>query len=115
MSEREFAELVAWQYGINLSRTVHELTAMLSKRSQEQTAAQLRHSADAVPAQIADGRSSAHRTDRRRHMQMALSSLEDLELQLSRAHHAAGVSDTTVLNEKIARLRAMLTRLVATL
>jgi four helix bundle protein len=79
---RHYKELIIWQKGMELAKTVYELTASFPSEEKFGLASQMRSAAVSVPSNIAEGQARHGRGEFLQFLSHASGSLAELETQL---------------------------------
>jgi four helix bundle protein len=79
---RHYKELIIWQKGMELAKTVYELTASFPSEEKIGLASQMRRAAVSVPSNIAEGQARHGRGEFLQFLSHASGSLAELETQL---------------------------------
>jgi len=82
MKLRKYSELLAWQKAMDLAVEVYGLTGTFPPEERYGLARQLRECAVSVPSNIAEGQGRKSTREFRRHLSIAIGSLQELETQL---------------------------------
>jgi four helix bundle protein len=76
---RTYAELDVWQKSMDLVASIYEITASFPEREHFGLTAQVRRAAVSVPSNIAEGQGRKSTPEFRRHLSIALGSLNEIE------------------------------------
>jgi four helix bundle protein len=79
---RSYRDLVVWQLGMNLVRSIYELTGPFPRDELFGLTSQLRRAAISVPSNIAEGDARDSRKEYLHHLSISLGSLAEVETQL---------------------------------
>jgi four helix bundle protein len=83
MSEiRSYRDLIVWQLGIVLAKSIYELTKSFHRDEIYGLTAQLRRAAVSIPSNIAEGHARDSSKEFLHHISFALGSLAEVETQL---------------------------------
>jgi len=83
MSVSSYRELKVWQYGIELSESVYQVTGGFPKDELYGLTSQMRRAAVSIPSNIAEGHSRESTKEYLHHLSFALGSLAELETQIT--------------------------------
>jgi four helix bundle protein len=78
---QNFKDLKIWQKGIELVRTVYQITDSFPAKETYGLVNQMRRSMVSVPSNIAEGFARRHKTEYKQFLYIALGSLAELETQ----------------------------------
>jgi len=98
MTVRNYRDLVAWQQGMQLVKSVYELSEDWPSKELYGLTSQVRRAAISVPSNIAEGHGRRTTKDYLRHLDIAYGSLMEVETQLQIAH-ALGYLPEQVLTQ----------------
>lgn len=114
---KSYRDLKVWVKGIDLAKQVYELTSGFPKDEVYGLTSQMRRAAVSVPANIAEGHARQHRKEFRQFVYHSLGSLAELDTMRILAAHFGYLSngDSTCMENSIAELQKMLSRLAAAL
>ena len=114
---RNYRELIVWQDGIKLAKTVYKLTEKFPRQEVYALADQVRRAAVSVPSNIAEGQARKSPGDFRRFLHIALGSLAEVDTQLVLAQEFGYITkdDIDVMDEEIQGLRKKLYALMNSL
>ena len=114
---RNYRELIVWQDGIKLAKTVYKLTEKFPRQEVYALADQVRRAAVSVPSNIAEGQARKSPGDFRRFLHIALGSLAEVDTQLVLAQEFGYITkdDIDVMDEQIQGLRKKLYALMNSL
>ena len=106
MQIKSFRDFRVWQAGIELVRTVYELTSKFPRHEIYGLSGQMQRAAVSVPSNIAEGHTRESTKEYLQHLSIAQASLAELETQLEIAKQLRYVSedDATLLLDKISSL-----------
>lgn len=83
MSVSNYRELKVWQYGIELSESIYQVTTGFPKDELYGLTSQMRRAAVSIPSNIAEGHSRESTKEYLHHLSFALGSLAELETQIT--------------------------------
>ncbi|MBV6394936.1 MAG: hypothetical protein HFACDABA_00507 [Anaerolineales bacterium] len=114
---RNYRELIVWQDGIKLAKSVYKLTEKFPRQEVYALADQIRRAAVSVPSNIAEGQARKSPGDFRRFLHIALGSLAEVDTQLVLAQEFGYIAkeDIDVMDEQIQNLRKKLYALMNSL
>lgn len=114
---KNYRELIVWQDGIKLAKTVYKLTEKFPKHEIYALADQIRRAVVSVPSNIAEGQARKAPGDFRRFLHIALGSLAEVDTQLILAQEFDYLSkeDVDPLDGQIQDLRRKLYALINSL
>ena len=114
---KNYRELIVWQDGIKLAKTVYKLTGKFPKHEVYALADQIRRAVVSVPSNIAEGQARKAPGDFRRFLHIALGSLAEVDTQLILAQEFGYIDqkDVDLLDEQIQVLRRKLYALINSL
>jgi four helix bundle protein len=114
---RNYRDLIVWQEGIGLAKTIYELTENFPKHETYALADQIRRAVVSVPSNIAEGQARKAPGDFRRFLYIALGSLAEVDTQLVLAKEFGYLNESDVgeLYEQIQGLRKKLYALINSL
>jgi four helix bundle protein len=114
---RNYRDLIVWQDGIKLAKSVYKLTEKFPRQEVYALADQIRRAAVSVPSNIAEGQARKSPGDFRRFLHIALGSLAEVDTQLVLAQEFGYITkeDTDVMDEQIQGLRKKLYALMNSL
>lgn len=114
---KNYRELIVWQDGIKLAKTVYKLTGKFPKHEVYALADQIRRAVVSVPSNIAEGQARKAPGDFRRFLHIALGSLAEVDTQLILAQEFGYIDqkDVDLLDEQIQVLRKKLYALINSL
>jgi len=114
---KNYRELIVWQDGIKLAKTVYKLTEKFPKHEVYALADQIRRAVVSVPSNIAEGQARKSPGDFRRFLHIALGSLAEVDTQLILAQEFGYLNkeDIDTLDEPIQSLRKKLYALINSL
>lgn len=117
VSARNYRELIAWQEGIKLAKSIYKLTEKFPRQETYALADQIRRAAVSVPSNIAEGQARKAPADFRRYLHIALGSLAEVDTQAVLAQEFGYLSkeDVDALDEQIQGLRKKLYALINSL
>ncbi len=115
MMELSHKKLVVWKKSIELVNEIYTLTAKFPSAELHGITSQLRRSAVSIPSNIAEGSARTSNTERRRFLEIARSSLVELDTQLEIALNLQLCSDDDVqsISETMNRLFGLLSGLIS--
>lgn len=114
---RSYRDLVVWQKGIKLTKSVYALTRAFPDHETFALANQLQRAAVSVPSNIAEGQARQHTGEFRHFLYLALGSLAEVDTQLTIACELAYISPAesesvaTLITEMRKMLHALIKRL----
>jgi len=88
-----FRDLLVWQKGMELVTLVYSLIKLFPKDEQYALASQVKRSAVSIPSNIAEGFGRRHKQDYIRFLEIARSSLYELQTQLEIARNVNFIKD----------------------
>ncbi len=114
---KNYRELIVWQDGIKLAKTVYILTEKFPKHEVYALADQIRRAVVSVPSNIAEGQARKSPGDFKRFLHIALGSLAEVDTQLTLAQEFGylGKADVDGMDEQIQNLRKKLYALINSL
>ena len=114
---KNYRELIVWQDGIKLAKTVYKLTGKFPKHEVYALADQIRRAVVSVPSNIAEGQARKSPGAFRRFLHIALGSLAEVDTQLILAQEFGYIDqkDVDLLDEQIQVLRKKLYALINSL
>lgn len=117
VSAKNYRELIVWQEGIKLAKTVYKLTEKFPRQETYALADQIRRAVVSVPSNIAEGQARKSPGDFRRFLHIALGSLAEVDTQLVLVHEFGYLSkaDIDALEGEIQGLRKKLYALINSL
>lgn len=77
-----FRDLLIWQKGMNLVTSIYKVTEVFPKEEQYNLTSQIRRSAISIPSNIAEGYGRDGRRDFLKYLNIALSSIFELQTQI---------------------------------
>jgi four helix bundle protein len=101
MPVSSFRDLVVWQESMQLVREVYELSARLPRDERFGLSSQLRRAAVSIPSNIAEGARRRRRLTFRYHVEVALGSQAEIEVQIEIARQLGFIDEARhdALNE----------------
>ncbi len=81
-----YKDLIAWQKGIQLVKSIYELTSSFPDQEKYGLISQIRRAAVSIPSNIAEGQARFSPVDFRHFLRITRGSLAELETQLVLAH-----------------------------
>ena len=117
VSARNYRELIVWQEGIKLAKSVYKLTEKFPRQETYALADQIRRAVVSVPSNIAEGQARKAPGDFRRFLHISLGSLAEVDTQLTLAQEFGYLSreDVDSMDEQIQNLRKKLYALINSL
>jgi four helix bundle protein len=114
---KNYRELIVWQDGIRLAKSVYKLTEKFPKQEAYALADQIRRAAVSVPSNIAEGQARRSPGDFNRFLHIALGSLAEVDTQLILAQEFGYLDkeDIAFMDEQIQGLRKKLYGLIKSL
>jgi four helix bundle protein len=109
---RKHHDLIVWQQGIVLVKTIYKLTASFPESERFGLSSQMRRAAVSIPANIAEGVSRNSFRDRIYFLSIARSSLNELETHAILARELGFASDVKELLDLLDREFALITGLM---
>jgi four helix bundle protein len=103
---RKHHDLEVWRDGLDLVSAIYRLTSSFPSDERFGLTAQLRRAAVSIPSNIAEGAARKSRLDLLRFLDIARSSLAEVETQLEIAHRLDFLAEDSDLDELIDRLFA---------
>ncbi len=88
-----FRDLLVWQKGMELVSKVYKLQESFPKEEQYALSSQIRRSAISIPSNIAEGYGRHHKQDFARFLEIARSSLYELQTQLEIVKNVGYLTD----------------------
>ncbi len=115
MMELSHKKLVVWKKSIDLVKEIYTLTSEFPSAELYGITSQLRRSAVSIPSNIAEGSARSSIAERRRFLEIARSSLVELDTQLEIALNLQLCSDDDVqsISETMNRLFGLLSGLIS--
>lgn len=113
-SVKSYQELLVWQKGMLIVKTIYELTSQFPKEEIYGLTAQMRRSAVSIPSNIAEGRSRSTRKDFIQFLKIASGSLAELETQVLIAQEIGFLKNehmVSMLDEERRMLHSMMKKL----
>lgn len=113
-SVKSYQELLVWQKGMLIVKTIYELTSQFPKEEIYGLTAQMRRSAVSIPSNIAEGRSRSTRKDFIQFLKIASGSLAELETQVFIAQEIGFLKNehiVSILDEERRMLHSMMKKL----
>jgi len=109
MSEiSSYKDLIVWQKGLELTKTVYQLTTKLPENEKFGLVSQVRRAAVSIPSNIAEGRERGTRKDYAQFLRIALGSTAELETQLILIESIYPEISTASAQTEITHIRKML-------
>jgi four helix bundle protein len=105
-------DLLVWRKSVALASKVYSATGGLPPHERDALQAEMRKSALSVASHIAEGAARSKRADYLRHLDIARSSLTELETQVVITSQLQLIDSAWRLDEEIAELRRLLTALI---
>jgi four helix bundle protein len=117
VAARNYRELIVWQDGIKLAKSVYKLTEKFPRQETYALADQVRRAVVSVPSNIAEGQARKAPGDFRRFLHIALGSLAEVDTQLVLAPEFGYLSkeDVDAMDVQIQGLRKKLYALINSL
>jgi four helix bundle protein len=117
ISARNYRDLIVWQEGIKIAKSVYLLTTKFPKQETYALADQIRRAAVSVPSNIAEGQARKSPGDFKRFLHIALGSLAEVDTQLVLAQEFGYLSrdDVDQMDLQIQELRKKLYALMNSL
>lgn len=114
---RNYRDLIVWQEGIGLAKTIYKLTENFPRHETYALADQIRRAVVSVPFNIAEGQARKAPGDFRRFLYIALGSLAEVDTQLVLAKEFGylKLSDVDEVSGQIQGLRKKLYALINSL
>jgi four helix bundle protein len=114
---KHFKELKVWQKGIEIVKSIYEITKLFPKEEMYGLTAQMRRSAISIPSNIAEGFKRYHAKEYKQFLYIALGSIAELETQIVIAKEVGLIEDPAmdVMNEKLDHTSKMLSSLISKL
>jgi len=114
---KSYRDLLIWQSGISLVKSVYELTSNFPKQEVYGLADQMRRSAVSIPSNIAEGQARQSTGDFKRYLYIALGSAAELDTQVVIAEELGYISQQVADNTgiKITEIRKMTHTLISKL
>lgn len=114
MKDLSHKKLVVWQKSIDLVSEIYTLTAEFPSTELFGITGQLRRSAVSIPSNIAEGSARSSNSERRRFLEIARSSLVELDTQLEIALNLQLCSEDDVqsITETMNRMFGLLSGLI---
>ena len=115
MMELSHKKLVVWQKSIDLVNEIYTLTTEFPSTELFGITSQLRRSAVSIPSNIAEGSARSSNSERRRFLEIARSSLVELDTQLEIALNLQLCSEDDVqsITETMNRMFGLLSGLIS--
>ncbi len=98
-----YKDLIAWKKGIQLVKSIYELTAAFPANEKYELTSQIRRAVVSVPSNVAEGQARFSNPDFRHFLRIARGSLAEVETQLVVAHELNYISQAQ-LDEHSARI-----------
>lgn len=104
---KNYRDLIVWQEGIKIAKSVYLLTTKFPKQETYALADQIRRAAVSVPSNIAEGQARKSPGDFKRFLHIALGSLAEVDTQLVLAQEFGYLSkdDVDQMDVQIQELR----------
>ncbi|HET6823238.1 MAG TPA: four helix bundle protein [Anaerolineales bacterium] len=117
VSAKNYRELIVWQEGIKLAKSVYKLTEKFPRQETYALADQVRCAVVSVPSNIAEGQARKAPGDFRRFLHIALGSLAEVDTQLILTQEFGYLDkeDTKMLDDQIQGLRRKIYALINSL
>ena len=117
VAAKNYRELIVWQDGIKLAKSVYELTDKFPRHETYTPSDQVRRAAVSVPSNIAEGQARKAPADFRRFLHIALGSLAEVDTQLVLAQEFGYLrkEDVDAMDVQIQGLRRKLYALINSL
>ncbi len=114
---KNYRDLIVWQEGIKIAKSVYLLTGKFPKQETYSLADQIRRAAVSVPSNIAEGQARKSPGDFKRFLHIALGSLAEVDTQLVLAQEFGYLSsdDVDQMDVQIQELRKKLYALMNSL
>ena len=106
MSVKSYRELVAWQKGIALVKTVYSLTKRWPREELYTLTSQIRRAAISVPSNVAEGQGLRTAKSFLHHLAIAYGSLMEVETQLQLGYEL-GYLQSDQLDESLGQTREL--------
>jgi len=115
---RSFRDLEIWRKGIELVKSIYEISKSFPRTEVYGLASQVRRAAVSVPSNIAEGHIRAHKKEFKQFLFMTLGSLAELETQITIAselnymdlnHYEKTIKEIDILGKQIRALILKLT------
>lgn len=110
---RDYRQLMVWQKAHSLTLSIYTATKLFPREEVFGLTSQLRRAAVSIPSNIAEGAGRQSSADFARFLDMAVASCNEVEYQIFLASELEFLppEQYRVLNENVAEIRHMLTRL----
>ncbi|MBU1127472.1 MAG: four helix bundle protein [Candidatus Omnitrophica bacterium] len=110
---KTYRDLLVWQKSMNLVTAVYQITKILPKNEKYGLISQIKRCAISIPSNIAEGYGRRSRNDYLRFLQIAISSLYELQTQIEIAFNLKYLSkdkftETYELSREIERMLSSL-------
>lgn len=112
---RTHKDLDIWKVSIELVKDIYQLTLIFPDSEKFGLSQQMRRAAVSIPSNIAEGAGRQHVKEYIQFLYISSGSLSELETQLEIALQLKYVKSIDNLNEKIIRIRQMITKLIKSL
>jgi four helix bundle protein len=109
---KNHGDRVVWQRSVTLASKIYLATSRFPEAERQGLSLQMRQSALAAAASIADGAGRAIRAEYIRFLDQARGSLAELEIQVHIAGNLKLIEETLRLHEEVAELRRSLAALI---
>jgi four helix bundle protein len=96
MSDRPHKKLKLWAAAMELVVNVYQLTKVFPKEEEFGLKSQLRRAAVSIPSNIAEGLTRASKGDKRHFLNIAQSSLSEVDAQLEICHRLGLIDDASL-------------------
>jgi four helix bundle protein len=110
--KRAHHELVVWQSGIALVKTIYSLTSTFPREEVFGLTAQMRRAAVSVPSNIAEGAARSPKKEFAHFLVIARSSLSELETQLEIAKQLGYLAEDRETEQHVDKIFALLGGLI---
>lgn len=111
---KSYRELLVWQKGIDLVRSIYQLTKGFPNQEVYGLSSQLQRAAVSVPSNIAEGQAREHSGEFRRFLYIAVGSLAEVDTQLEIAKQLNYFQEENIkeIYDLLVELRKMLHGLI---
>ena len=111
-SIKTFRDLIAWQKGMDLARTMYRITSALPEAERFGLTSQMRRAAISIPSNIAEGYARHSTKDYLKYLRTARGSLAELSTQYELTTSMRLLQEETAINEQLAEIDRILQGLI---